>query len=204
MLAAMTDHDPITVWIENLKGGDPEAAQALFEKTYERLVRLAYNKLRGAPRRIADEEDVAASAFGSFCRAAQEGRFPELSDRHDLWRLLFEITARKAVDLIRYNARQKRRVLGESALGTDDEGEAAGFAQFSGNEPDPAFAAAMADQCGRLLDLLGDDDLRTISIAKMEGYTNAEIAEKLDCSRRTIERQLNLIRKKWEQEISDS
>lgn len=196
----MADPDPITVWIQNLKKGDPAAAQALFEKSYERLVRLADRKLGDSPRRVADEEDVAAVAFGSFCRAAQAGRFPRLSDRNDLWRLLFEITGRKAVDVIRYNGRQKRRVLGESVLMSTDGEREGGLEQFAGKEPEPEFAFAVAEQCRRLLDLLDDADLQAVAIAKMEGYTNAEIAARMDCSRRTIERQLNLIRRKWEQE----
>ena len=35
--------------------------------------------------RLADEEDVALSAFDSFCRGAEQGRFPRLDDRDDLW-----------------------------------------------------------------------------------------------------------------------
>jgi hypothetical protein len=33
---------------------------------------------------------------------------------------------------------------------------------------------------------------------KLEGYTNREIAEQLDCTDRNIERKLALIRKRWE------
>ena len=32
----------------------------------------------------------------------------------------------------------------------------------------------------------------------MEGYTNEEIAEKLDCSVRRVERKLHIIRSLWE------
>ena len=48
---------------------------------------------------------------------------------------------------------------------------------------------------------LADADLRALAIAKMEGYTNQEIAERLDCSLRTVERRLHLIRKKWGREL---
>ena len=33
---------------------------------------------------------------------------------------------------------------------------------------------------------------------KLEGYTNREIAEAMKCSERSVERMLNLIRKRWE------
>jgi hypothetical protein len=35
----------------------------------------------------------------------------------------------------------------------------------------------------------------------MEGYTNNEIADRLDCVRSTVQRKLNLIRCRWEQEV---
>jgi hypothetical protein len=70
---------------------------------------LPIKKLLGAPRGMADEEDVALSAFDSFCRGAEQGRFPQLSDRDDLWRLLFVITERKAIDLVNHEKAQKAR-----------------------------------------------------------------------------------------------
>ena len=51
--------------------------------------------VRRAPRRASDEEDVALSAFQSFYQGIARGRFPQLEDRDNLWRLLITITARK-------------------------------------------------------------------------------------------------------------
>src|SRR5215470_13386684 len=84
----------ITYWIGKLKDGDPAAAQKLWEGYFQRLVDLARIRLQAAPRRAADEEDVALSAFHSFCRGAGQGRFPRLGDRDDLWQLLVLLTAR--------------------------------------------------------------------------------------------------------------
>jgi DNA-directed RNA polymerase specialized sigma24 family protein len=55
----------------------------------------------------------------------------------------------------------------------------------------------MAEECRRLLDGLGDDALREVAVARMEGYTNDEIADRLGCARRTVARRLDLIRKTW-------
>ena len=84
-------------WIGLLQDGDPAAAQRLWERYFHRLVGLARVKLQGQPRRAADEEDVALSAFDSFCRRASDGCFPHLGDRDNLWHLLDTITARKAL-----------------------------------------------------------------------------------------------------------
>jgi RNA polymerase sigma factor (sigma-70 family) len=194
----------VTGWIRGVGAGDPDAAEALWGRYYEKLVRMAQRKLAGTPRRIADEEDVVISAFHSFCRAAREGRFPRLADRNDLWRLLIKMTARKAVDLVRYNARQKRRVLGQSAIarpGGEDPG--GNLDDVIGDSPRPEFAAQVVDQCRHLLELLGDAELEKVVLAKMEGRSNKEIAGDLGCSVRTVERQLHLIRRKWKAELND-
>ena len=44
------------------------------------------------------------------------------------------------------------------------------------------------------------DSLRQVAVWKMEGYGNDEIAQKLDCSRRTVARKLEAIRIVWSKE----
>ena len=70
-----------------------------------------------------------------------------------------------------------------------------------GDTPTPEFAAIMAEQCDHLLGQL-NDDLRQVAVAKMEGYTNEEIADRLDCSLSTVERSLRLIRRIWQREMA--
>ena len=113
----------VSQWIVGAKRGDSEAVRALWQRYFGRLVDLAQRKLAGTPRRAADEEDVALSAFASFCRAAEAGRVPDLSDRDHLWRLLITLTAHKAIDQTRREGRGRRgsgRVRGESALAHDE------------------------------------------------------------------------------------
>src|SRR5262245_45500722 len=98
----------VTRRLRQLKQGDRSAVRELWRRYFADLVGLARKQLRGAPRRAADEEDVALSAFDSFCRAAEAGRFPELDDRDDLWRVLVMLTVRKAADRANHERRQKR------------------------------------------------------------------------------------------------
>jgi DNA-directed RNA polymerase specialized sigma24 family protein len=190
----------ITGWIGQLKGGDSAAAQQLWERYFHRLVGLARKKLRGTRRQALDEEDVALSAFDSFCRGAEKGRFPQLSDRDNLWQLLVVLTARKAWHLRRDEARQKRaRVVAWSDTRAADVDET-GIEQIVGQEPTPEFAAMVAEEYQLLLGRLGDQELETIAVWKMEGYTNEQIAAKLDCSVRSVERKLRIIRGRWKQE----
>jgi DNA-directed RNA polymerase specialized sigma24 family protein len=155
---------------------------------------------------VADEEDVALSAFDSLCRGVEQGRFPQLHDRHNLWALLVLITARKSSDLVQHEGRKKRGggvVRGESALRSpgDSLSLPVGLDQLGDRAPTPEFAAQMAEECELLLGKLGND-LRLVALWKLEGYTNAEIASKLGCVEGTVERKLRVIRTIWGKECA--
>ncbi len=204
----MSSDDAVTHWIGGLKNGDPVAIQKLWELYFEKLVFMARKKLQMASRRVSDEEDVALSAFNSFCQGVAKGNFPELEDRDNLWRILVVITARKAIDQIQYEHRLRRgggKVRGESVFDSDQYGDMSpGLQQAIGNEPTPEFAAQVAEESQRLLDKLDDDTLRQIALWKMEGYTHEEIATRLGCTSRTIKRKLQLIRLNWAGEKEES
>jgi DNA-directed RNA polymerase specialized sigma24 family protein len=201
----MSGSGSVTLWITQLKAGVDDAARPLWENYFRRLIYRARNKLAAVPRRAADEEDVALSAFDSFCRAAAQGRFPDLNDRDDLWQLLVLITDRKACDLANYERRQRRgggKVLDEAALRLGDAAaEETPLAQLPSQEPSPEFALSAAEECRRLLDLLGDADVQQVAARKMEGYSVEEIAAQLGRSPRTVKRWLRLIRQTWKREL---
>ncbi len=192
----------VSHWLGPLREGDPDAVQRLWERYFQRLIELARKKLRALPHREA-AEDVALSAFDSFCRGAGRGRFPQLADRESLWRLLVVITARKAAHYKRDAARQKR---GGGAVGVGsappDADMEVYLEQIVGREPTPEFAAQAAEECRHLMRLLGDPELESVALLKMEGYTLEEIAERLGYVPRTIKRKLRLIRGLWEQELA--
>jgi DNA-directed RNA polymerase specialized sigma24 family protein len=197
----MSPSDSVTQWLDRLQAGDQEVAQQLWRRFFQRMVALARARLQGRARAAADEEDVALSAFHSFCRGAEQGRFPRLSDRDDLWRLLLTLTERKAIGLLRREHRQKRgggQVVGEAALACPDASSGGGLEQVAGREPTPELVALIAEEVARRLEALGDDELRAIAVGKMEGETTEEIAARLGCAPRTVERKLRLIRSLWE------
>jgi DNA-directed RNA polymerase specialized sigma24 family protein len=185
----------VTVWLEAMKAGDAQGAQRLWEGYFQKLVGLARQKLMGRSRAAADEEDVALSAFDSFCRAAANNRFPQLHDRHDLWQILVLLTLRKTWWLIQHERTQKRGGGGVRHLSALQE---AGT-DAVGSEPTPAFAAQFAEEYRRRLEAL-NADMRAVALAKMEGHSNAEIAGILGVVERTVERRLELIRKLWREE----
>ncbi len=191
----MQPEESITEWIARLRAGDPAAAQPLWERYCFQLASLARTRLQGLRSGMADEEDVVLSAFQSFCAALQGGRFPQLSDRDGLWRLLVVLTERKAISLRRAETSAKR---GGSAR--TPTALAPPLETVIDSTPTPAFAALVAEECVRRLEQLPDDTFRSLALLKLEGYNNEEIAARLGCALRTVERKLQLIRTRWEQE----
>jgi DNA-directed RNA polymerase specialized sigma24 family protein len=193
--------DSVSDWVSDLKAGDrAEAPRRIWERYFQRLARLAQAYLytwRGGP---ADGEDVALSVLDTFVRGMAAGQYPELGNRDDLWRLLVTITARKAQNRRRDEGRQKRgggRVIDAAALaGPDSDGDDF-LAQVIDDEPTPEFAAQFADEYRRLFGSLADESLRVVALLKLEGHSNDEIAKSLDCGLRTVERKLEVIRKRW-------
>jgi DNA-directed RNA polymerase specialized sigma24 family protein len=194
----MTPSPSVTAWLAALKAGDPAAAEALWQRYFAQLVELARQHLARKVRRGADEEDVALSAFASFCAGAAAGRFPRLTNRHDLWRLLLTITLRQARNLARDETRERRdsrrTVAATDLLGLPD----ADLDRLAGAAPDPALAAETADQLRHLLTLLPGDDLRGVARELLAGYTAVEIARRQGCGLRTVERRWQRIRQFWE------
>lgn len=197
----MSDVDPsITNWIGQLKQGDGEAARQIWERYFERLVRVSHRQLRNAPRRTRDEEDVAVSVFDTLCRGAAQGRFEKLSDRDDLWRLLVAISGNKVVDQIRRQVSQKRgggNVRGDSIVAPPGQDAVGGFEQFMNHEPTPELMVMLEEQHAQLMQMLRDDTQRDIARLRLEGYANEEIASQLGISVRSVERKLKLIRETW-------
>ena len=197
----MSPEGSVTHQISRLKEGDHAAARILWQRYFQRLVRLARRKLQSNTRRVADEEDVALTAFASFCRHAEQGRFPRVRNRVDLWRLLVTLTIRMAIDQVRRERCLKRGgplpdepaaiVPGRHAARRADAD------QLADQQPTPEFVAQVAEECERLLGGLDDETLKSIAVWKSEGYTNEEIAAKLGVVLRTVERKVHAIRERW-------
>lgn len=200
-----TSSQSVSYWIAHLKDGHLDAAQQLWNRYAERLVQVAQHRLKYAPKRLADEEDVAASVFQSLCRGAVAGRFQNIKDRDDLWWLLLSITRQKAVNHIRRETAQKRgskQTQGESEIdGLVSSNGGFDLDNLVGDDPTPEFLAMLDEQFDRLMTLLRDDNLRTIALMRIEGYTMQEVADSMGTALRTVERKAQLIRSRWQQEL---
>jgi len=192
----------VSQWLDQLQAGSALAAEQLWQRYFHRLAGLARQQLHGVACPSGDEEDVALSVLDSFCRAAGQGRFPEMTDRDSLWRLLVVMTARKAANLRRAEGRYKRGG-GKQARREEapEESPEVLLEQVLSRELTPEQVVQMREECERLLRGLGDDELRRVALWRLEGYTVEEIAARLGCAERSVKRRLRLIRSIWEREL---
>jgi DNA-directed RNA polymerase specialized sigma24 family protein len=181
----------ITRLIRAVQSGSSSAVGPLLAAYFDRLVQLASKRLQNLPGLDGYDEDLALHSFHSVYRRLRDPARPlDLAGRDDLWRLLATRTISRAIDLIRRC--QPAKVPGELDM-----------TQLLTREPTPDEAAEVADECRHLLDSLQEPELRQIALWKVEGYTNEEIAARLGCVPRTIERKVSRIRMLWKHELKD-
>lgn len=187
----------ITVCLGELRAGNEDAVRAFLDRYRGPLEEYARQKLRrlGASRAVADEQDVAQEALLAVIDGIRKQKFDRLRDRDDLIRLLRSVTRRAALKVKRYQEariRARRRVEVEA----EPEGAAVGLrwtcrteealARVAGRERGPEEVAAIREEFLAMLAVLADDLDRHLLLLMLEGYTQAEIAERFDCCKRTI------------------
>ncbi len=202
----MPNPGSVTRLLDQLRSSDrevrDEAARQIWGRYFPQLLDLARRNLHPRIRAREDEEDVLQNMYRSFCTRQRRGQF-ELGDRNDLWRLLVTMTLRKAKKVAAKHRRGGRNVFRDQSprAGTGDDASAGGdwaLEAMEAAEPTPAEAAVLNEELHRRLSAL-PEPLRQVALWKLEGYTNDEIAapERLNCTERTVERKLQLIRKAW-------
>lgn len=197
----MTENSDISVWLEDLKKGDDRAAMAIWDFYFPQIVRLAKRRLASLPSGDRDEEDVALSAMKSFLLRAREDKFPSLTDRDELRKLLMTILVRKVMARQEYLFAKKRPDLRvRQPTVTDGNADHSSAEASLGEVPSEEVVTDFFDDLERRLEELPDDDLREVVRLKLDGYTNKEIAERFDTYEVKIERQLRKIRKIWSEE----
>ncbi len=193
----MSDED-VTLLIQQVCGvRNEDAASRLWDVYFQRLLAVARRNLNTLPTAVADEEDVALSAMNSLFRAAEGGRLSSVQNRDELWKMLLTITLRKV-------NRHAERVM---AMKRGGPGEASGGMQEGLSQdalygiPDSRFLSDLLLESRELIELLPDEILREIVLARLEGYTVEEIADRRGVAVSTIERKLARIRALWARQL---
>ena len=206
----MSSAGSVSAWIEQLKEGDEAALGKLHARYWPYLVALARRKLGEAPRRVADEEDVAQQAFWGFYQSVRAGRLPELDNRHQLLALLSHIIACQAANEIKHEVGVQKRggghVRGESALagvGQSESGTPRGLDQVADGALSPAEKILLDDCYHHYLGAL-PEHLRDFAELYLAGLTHQEIADRLGCTERTVDRKMVLIMAHWQRLAASS
>lgn len=184
----MAEQNSVTEWIHAIRRKDDVAAGALWNRYFDRLMHIARSRMTNLPRSTYDEEDAALSTFRVLYGKLQQGNYGELGSRDELWNLMLKILIRKVGHRVVYEETEKRTPPGPPGHLAD--------ARASATNP-------MASECSELLSKLSSVDLEQVAIWKLEGYTNDEIALKLNRTRRTVQRMLELIRSIWQEQAID-
>lgn len=192
-------------WLKQVVRGPSEPDSEFAQKVFVVLQRIAARRLGDMRLRSADEEDLAQSAMASFCGRVADGQFAQIASREEFWKLLATIVHRKTSALLRRHGAKKRgglAVRGDSYfLNAPGESQAGTFEQVAANTPDPSEEAAIFEQFQYLFQLLEDDTLKQVASLKLEGLTDQQVADRLGCVTRTVERKLARIRTLWSKEL---
>jgi RNA polymerase sigma factor (sigma-70 family) len=191
----------VSAWIGQLKAGEEPALAQLHRRYWPALVGLARKRLGQIAVRAADEEDVAQEAFWAFYQAVKAGRVPRLENRHHLLALLSHIISCRAANHINRELGTQKRGAGR----VRDEAGVQELLKMSAGRgldhmPDrhgtPLEEVVLQDCYRRFVTEL-PVGLREYAEWYLVGFNHAEIAQQLDCTRRTVDRKIALVLRKW-------
>jgi DNA-directed RNA polymerase specialized sigma24 family protein len=187
----------ITRLVPQLRNRDELAIEEIWRRYVRRIQCAARPVIAGVSPGAGDEEDVAQSAFYSFCEATAAGRLAEIANRDELWRLLLTFTRRKALNRVRHEF-CKRRGGGATAVNHPDA-----VSRTCDRADPPIQLMELQEAFDHLLEKLtatGDPRLAVVARLRLEGRNNQEIADELDCKARTIQRKLRILEQLWTEE----
>jgi len=192
--------------IERLRKGDDQALGPLWERYFEKLVKVARGRLPvGSPARvIGGSMDAALSALQSFQARLGHGEFSWVTSRGDLWKLLVTMTRNKAIKQAQRASALKRHpregLVRTTELGNAGE-DSIGLEQLVSEEPSPELAVELAEHIERIHRALNDPELSRVFELRLEGYSREEIGVAIGRVVRSVTRKLKFIRETVELEF---
>jgi RNA polymerase sigma-70 factor, ECF subfamily len=180
--------------IEAFRTGDLDAATQLYERYTRRLLKLAEGKFPPGINRQIDPEDVVQSVFRSFFRQARKGLY-DVPSGSDLWPLLLVVAMNKIRAYGVFHRAAKRDIRRTQSLTHSDAvAKAADSLQQSDSQP---FLQMVAIE---LLEKLPPVQKSIVEL-RLEGYQVAEIASRLNRTKRTVERLLSDCRRRLQESL---
>lgn len=179
----------VSHWIAQAKAGDEMALAKIHQRYWPALVGLARQRLHGSPI-PSDEEDVAQQAFLGFYQAVKNQRVPMLVNRHQFLALLSHIISCKACNQVTHELTARK------GSGRVQQGSAImRLTEDSANSP---LEEAILKDCYQKYVGNMPENLRPCAELFLQGYTRQEIAARMGCADRTVDRKLALVRAFWQ------
>lgn len=193
-----TDPGSISQWMLSLKSGNPTATHAIWERFYPKLVQAANKRLLKNPDPATSGEDIAQSSFRNVCLGVLEGKYPQLENRDDLWRLPMISMINRVRSHYRSINAQKRTVAQQESIDwIDDEL----LTELNSHEAQ----SQLDDLIDFLLVKLDQEDssgeLRQIALLYLHEHSASEIAKILHKRKTNILHKVQLIRSLWEESL---
>ena len=197
------DSSDSVLWLRALVSGDEAVVNEFWREYAAPIQRLAEHRMSQALKRRLGPDDILQSVGRTFFRRLGKGEY-HFDKSDDVWRLLCAITLTKVRQHTRFHLRKRRGMDREVSL----EGSSTGASRELENRapapgPTPAEAVEFADQMQHLCDALSEEE-RHVVLLKLEGLDGPGIAQRLECSERTVRRLLERVRKQWEKELGKS
>jgi RNA polymerase sigma-70 factor (ECF subfamily) len=174
--------------LRRFRSGSQDAATALYLRYVHRLKALVRARCSGELARRADPDDIVQSVFRRFFQKVCKGDY-DVPEGEELWGLLLVIALNKIRSEETYHRSGKRDV-----RLTRSGGEAVNWLEERSDRDETALRVlelTIADVMARL-----QPHQQAMVELRVQGHDIAEIASKLGRSKRTVERNLQLVRGK--------
>jgi RNA polymerase sigma-70 factor (ECF subfamily) len=176
--------------LRRFRGGQHDASTELYLRYAERLHALVVRHSSKDLARRVDAEEIVQSVFRTFFRRAAHGHYT-VPDGEEMWKLLLVIALNKVRAAGAYHRAAKRNVRQTVS------GEAFDHAMESERGRDEGALTVLKMVIEELLEGMPAANRQMIEL-RIEGYEVAEITEKVQRSKRTVERVLQGFRNRLE------
>jgi RNA polymerase sigma-70 factor (ECF subfamily) len=181
------------------QAGSDTAAQILFDRYCEKLLRLARRRIGQRLVGRIDPEDVIQSAFRTFFVHVRKSDF-SFAEESDLFKLLVRLTVHKTLRQIAHHRAAKRDPAREIGQALEDRDL---MEQLISQEPPPEAGITLLEEMERFFSRLTEFERQVLEL-RLQGYSSSEIAEKLQTYDRKIRRVLERIEKLARQYAAES
>jgi hypothetical protein len=182
-------------------GNDADAMAEFWDRKHDRITALLRARLSPKLRRRVDPDDLAQSAFGSFCVGLRERRI-NIEAGDNVWQLLAAIALHKLYRRVAFENAARRSLDREESLGGDPRFALARAKSSEDIEAGPAELLAAKDELEKILSHFLPAHRRMIELS-LEGHGTADIGKETSYTDRTVRNVLAAFQKELKRRCAE-